>query len=258
MNHSSDASSYERYLDTEDATAGVYYVNAGTAYFREYLASNPTNIVAIRIAANQTGKVTFRVHLRKGQSLNRWEDYSKKIAAIIIGGKSDGVTGISFSSGARVAASDGRVYTIGDTILCDNANEAWIYFTSWTSYRKSSPQSAVLADLAGIKQIYASIRSAHVADYQRYAGQVTLSFNNSSSAQMQMTIAGRLRAIADGSFDRGLVALYFQFGRYLFISTSRTGTLPPNLQGVWNQDLDPEWVRSTPSISISKWTTGQV
>ncbi|KAF2096776.1 hypothetical protein NA57DRAFT_67384 [Rhizodiscina lignyota] len=243
MNHSADASNYERYLDVNDATAGVYYVNDGTAYFREYLASNPGDVIAVRIAANQTGKVSFRVHLRKGQSLNRWEDYSKKVGSdtVIIGGESEGVTGISFASGARVVASGGKVYTIGDTILCDNANEAWIYFTSWTSYRKSNPQSAVLTDLAGIKQSYSSIRAAHGADYQKYAGRVTLSFGNASSTQTQMTTAERLAEVAKGFFDPGLTALYFQFGRYLFISTSRVGTLPPNLQGIWNEDLDPEW-----------------
>lgn len=234
MNHSAEASQYERYLDTDDATAGVYYVNNGTAYFREYLSSNPAGVMAVRVASNTTAAVSLRVHLRRGPngSLNRWEDYSRKAGndTIVIGGHSASSTGIEYSAGARVASIGGSVYTLGDTIVVDNADEAWIYFQSWTDYRKDDPQAAVLSDLKAIEQTYPEIRAAHVQDYQSYASRVQLSLGNSTAAQKNQTIPQRVAAF-NSTFDPELVVLYFNFGRYLFISSSREGTLPPNLQG---------------------------
>ncbi|KAK3678223.1 hypothetical protein LTR78_002319 [Recurvomyces mirabilis] len=255
MNHSSQGSSYERYLDVDDATAGVYYVNNGTAYFREYLSSEPAGVLAVRVASNQTGTVSLRVHLRRGPngSLNRWEDYSRKSGndTIVIGGHSASATGIEFAAGARVMAKGGSVYTLGDTILIDHADEAWIYFQSWTDFRKSDPKAAVLADLAAIKQTYPEIRAAHVKDYQSYAHRVELSLGNSSAIQKSQTTAQRIGGLNNGTFDPELVALYFDFGRYLFISTSRNGTLPPNLQGIWNSQLDPFWgAKYTTNINL--------
>ncbi|KAK4574864.1 hypothetical protein LTR86_001706 [Recurvomyces mirabilis] len=243
-------SSYERYLDVDDSTAGVYYVNNGTAYFREYLSSEPAGVLAVRVASNQTGTVSLRVHLRRGPngSLNRWEDYSRKSGndTIVIGGHSASATGIEFAAGARVMAKGGSVYTLGDTILIDHADEAWIYFQSWTDFRKSDPKAAVLADLAGIKQTYPEIRAAHIKDYQSYAHRVELSLGNSSTVQKSQTTAQRIGSLNNGTFDPELVALYFDFGRYLFISTSRNNTLPPNLQGIWNSQLGELWKRDMP------------
>ncbi|CZR61717.1 uncharacterized protein PAC_11614 [Phialocephala subalpina] len=243
MNHSSSASSYERWLDLNDATAGVYYINSGITYKREYLVSNPANVMAIRIVANKTGSVSFNIHLRKGQSLNRWEDYSSKVGSntIAMGGESGGEGGITWSAGARVVASGGKVYTIGDYVLCDNADEAWIYFTSWTSVRRNNPKDSVLSDLSNVRQSYSDIRAAHVTDYQKYAGRVSLSLGKSSPAQKSLTTAKRITTLGTGTFDPELAALYFQFGRYLLIASSRAGTLPPNLQGIWLQELDPQW-----------------
>ncbi|KAH8591348.1 Six-hairpin glycosidase-like protein [Bisporella sp. PMI_857] len=243
MNHSSSVTGYERWLDLNDATAGVYYINSGVAYKREYLISSPENVMAIRIVANKTGSVSFNVAMRKGQSLNRWEDYSSKVGSdtIVIGGESEGQNGIAWSSGVRVVATGGKVYAIGNYVLCDNADEAWIYFTSWTSFRRSSPKAAVISDLSNIHQSYTDLRTAHVADYQKFASRVSLNLGISSPAQKSLTTAKRLAALSSGLFDPELATLYFQFGRYLLIASSRAGTLPPNLQGIWSQELDPQW-----------------
>lgn len=234
MNHSSDATQYERYLNTADATAGVYYVNDGIAYYREYLSSNPAGVLAVRIASNATAAVSLRVHLRRGPngSLNRWQDYSRKVGSdmVVIGGHSASSTGIEYSAGARVVASGGKVYTLGDTIVIESANEAWIYFQSWTDYRREDPSAAVISDLKAVNQTYPEIRAAHVQDYQMYAQRVELSLGNSTALQRSQTTPQRIKAF-NSTFDPELVTLYFDFGRYLFISTSREGTLPPNLQG---------------------------
>ncbi|KAI1820124.1 Six-hairpin glycosidase-like protein [Xylaria intraflava] len=243
MNHSSTVTGYERWLDLGDGTSGMYYNVSDVTYTREYIASNPADVIAIRIAASTPGAVNFNVHLKKGESLNRFEDYSQKVGSdtIVIGGGSASVHAIGFASGARVVSDGGTVKTIGDYIICNGANEAWIYFTSWTTIRQSDPRGAVLSDLAAIgNQKYEDIQKAHVADYQELAGRVDLNIGSSSAAQKANSTPDRMTALSS-EFDPELVALNFQFGRYLLIATSRNGTLPPNLQGIWSQDLDPEW-----------------
>lgn len=243
MNHSSSVKNYERWLDLADSTSGVYYTVGNVAYMREFIASNPADIIAIRIVANTTAAVNFSVHLRRGESLNRWEDYSEKVGndTIVIGGGSGGTAAIAFASGVRVVSTTGTVNTIGDYVICRGADEAWVYFTTWTSFRSSNPKNSVLSDLSAIgSQTYQSIRAAHVADYQGYAGRVSLNLGSSTSSQTSQTTKARMTALAT-QFDPELAALYFQFGRYLFISCSRNGTLPPNLQGMWSIDVDPQW-----------------
>ncbi|KAF3214627.1 hypothetical protein TWF106_008986 [Orbilia oligospora] len=243
MNHSGSTTGYERWLDLSDSSAGVYYAVGGVSYRREYIASNPDNIIAIHITASKPASVSFNIHLRKGQSLNRWEDYAYKVGSdtTVMGGESQGKDGVEFSAGAKVVASGGKVYTLGDYVICDNADEATIFFTAWTAYRQQGPINKVLSDLSSISvRSYSDIRATHVADYQKYSGRVSLSLGGSSDAQKALSTPKRLAAIAS-TFDPELVALYFQLGRYLFISSSRVNTLPPNLQGIWNQEMDPQW-----------------
>ncbi|KAK3071813.1 hypothetical protein LTR53_007984 [Teratosphaeriaceae sp. CCFEE 6253] len=246
MNHSGVATngSYERYLDIDDATAGVYYDINGTAYSREYLASNPAGVLAVRIASNTTGAVSLQARIRRAPdgSLNRYEDYSRRVGndTMVMGGSDSSSPGIQFAAGTRVVAKGGSVYAIGDTVIVDHADEAWLYLQSWTTFRKEDPRAAVLADLAAIEKTYPEIRAEHVADYQGYAHRVELNLGNSSAVQKGMTTPQRV-ASANSTFDPEFTALVFQFGRYLLIASSREGTLAVNLQGIWNSQTDPFW-----------------
>jgi alpha-L-fucosidase 2 len=139
------------------------------------------------------------------------------------------------------------VTTLGDTVLCNGADEATVYFQAWTNYRTPDPKKAVVSDLAAISKSFAQIRAAHVADYQKYFGRMSLKLGVSTSAQKELKTSTRMTSNTVGAFDPELGALYFQFGRYLFISSSRPESgakdmsLPPNLQGVWNDVYDPMW-----------------
>jgi alpha-L-fucosidase 2 len=247
LNHSAGFSQYQRWLDLSDATTVVSYVHDNVAYQREYIASNPDGVIAIRLTANATGNVSFNAHLRKGQggSLNRWEDYSTKVGqdTIVMGGGRAGETGIEFAAGLKVVATGGRVYTLGDFVLCDGADAATIYVSAWTTFRKPDPKAAALADLEkAAKSSYQDVRNRHVQDYQKYAQRFDLSLGTSTPDQRNMTTARRFQTMnSTGVFDPELASLYMSFGRYLLIATSREGTLPTNLQGIWNQALDPMW-----------------
>lgn len=116
-----------------------------------------------------------------------------------------------------------------------------MYFQAWTSFRKEDPKSAVLESLAAATSTYDAVRAAHVADYQNYFNRTSLDLGMSTNAQRKTSTGERVKALSKQTFDPELAALYFQFGRYLLIATSRAGTLPANLQGIWNSDFDPEW-----------------
>ncbi|KAF2105023.1 hypothetical protein NA57DRAFT_51805 [Rhizodiscina lignyota] len=246
MNHSSEYADYERWMDLADGTSGLYYTVNETAYSREYFASNPAGVVAIRVTSNTSAAVSLNLHLDRGSilgGLNRWQDYSTREGGntIIMGGRSGGEHSIGFSAGVTAVASGGTVSTMGDYLVVEKADEAWIYFSTWTTYRQQDPRQQVLRDLASARtQTYPTIRSTHVADYQAYADRVSLNLGKSTPQQRAMNTSDRLAASKD-RFDPELTSLLFQFGRYALIATSREGTLPPNLQGLWNTDWDPAW-----------------
>ncbi|EKD12015.1 uncharacterized protein L3040_005880 [Drepanopeziza brunnea f. sp. 'multigermtubi'] len=243
MNHGTKVTGYERWLDLQDSTAGLQYSVDGVTFQREYLASNPAGVMAIKISADKAGAVDFNILLRRGGTLNRWVDYSVKVGndTIVMGGGSGGVKPVVFAAGASVVASGGRVYTIGDYVKVEGADEAWIYFSAWTDFRKEDPRAAVESDLKSVKsQSYKSIREAHVEDYQSLASRVSIDLGTSSAKQKKDATSARVAGLG-AAFDPEIVALAFQFGRYMLISSARQGTLAPTLQGIWNKDPNPQW-----------------
>ncbi|EJT82238.1 hypothetical protein GGTG_02212 [Gaeumannomyces tritici R3-111a-1] len=236
---------YERWLDVGEGVAGVYYTVGGVAYKREYTASFPDDVIAVQISANKSGAVSFDLHQSRGIGLNLFQDSAGGSGkdTILMGGGSFGAKAIVFAAGAKVTIDGGSMKRIGDTIVVDGADSATIYWSAWTTYRKSAGelQSAVMADLSqASRKGYGALRSDHVKDYQSLAGRVELSLGKSTSEQKAKTTADRLRGLRT-AFDPEIATLYFYFARYLLIASGRPGTLPANLQGLWNNDLNPMW-----------------
>ncbi|KAK0739059.1 glycosyl hydrolase family 65, N-terminal domain-containing protein [Apiosordaria backusii] len=245
-----EVTDYERWLGVDDAVAGVSFSVGNVTYQREYLSSYPDDIVAIHIKASTPGSIHLRARLDRGSDLNRYQGYSDRANghSIVMGGQSMDAKPLHWAAGARIVSLGGKVTVLGDTVRCEGADEATVFFQAWTSYRKPEPMKAVLSDLAAISKSFSQIREAHVADYQKYAGRVSLSLGDSTASQRALKTATRMTSITADSFDPELAALFFQFGRYLFISTSRPETgggddksLPPNLQGIWNDVYNPMW-----------------
>jgi len=236
MAHAPAVGDYERWLDISDATSGVYYTVEGVAYSREYITSNPANITAIRIVASQAGAVSFSISLRRGSTVSTTSGND----TIIMTGDSGGNDPMKYAVGARVVASGGTVSISGNQVKCTDADEAWVYITSWTNFRQADQSGKVLSDLQAITQSYAQIRTAHVKDYQEIYERSKFNFGTSSSAQKSASTSQRITAMSQ-TYDPELAVLFLQFGRYLLIASSRTGTLPANLQGIWNPDGKPMW-----------------
>jgi alpha-L-fucosidase 2 len=233
---------FERWLDLGDGTAGVYYTAGSVAYKREYFASNPSDVLAVRLTASSPGALSFYIKFqRPSNQQNRFVESAfaengETIITKFISGQIQAVFG------ARIHIIGGSKRQVGDQIQVFGADEAWIYADIETSVRHANPQSQVESKLAAaVASTYPAVRQKHVNDYQKLHNRTSLNLGSSSDQQKLLPTDARRQALGNGGFDPELVALYFQYGRYLLISSSRDGYYPANLQGVWNNDLNPAW-----------------
>jgi alpha-L-fucosidase 2 len=247
MSHSNSGSSYERFLDIGTGVSGVYYVVNGVQYYREYIASNPAGVIAIRIAASQANSVSFSVSMARNGAKATASGGNSIFLSVGASGSSMG-----FASGVRLVSSGGTVSASGNTVSVSGANEAYIYFQSWTTFRQSNPLSKVQSDLAAVSQTYASIRAAHIADYQALFNKARLDVGASSLSQRSNPTSQRMIAFKNTN-DPDIIALFYHYSRYLLIASSRSGFLPSNLQGHWNQISEPIWgSRYTININLRR------
>jgi alpha-L-fucosidase 2 len=235
MSHGSSSSAYERYLDVGTGVSGVYYVVNGVSYYREYIASNPAGVIAIRITASQPNSVSFSVAM----SRNGVRASASGGNSILLNVGASG-SAMGFAEGVRLVSSGGSVSASGNSASVSGANEAYIYYQAWTSFYQSNPASKVQSDLAAVSQTYANIRSAHIADYQALFTRAQLNVGASSPSQRSNPTSRRMMAFRNTN-DPDLIALFWHYSRYLLISSSRSGFLPSNLQGIWNQVSEPIW-----------------
>ena len=233
---------YRRELDLSRAVGRVEYTCAGKTYTREYLCSYPDNVLAVRLACGEAQAITARVSLQPGQPGARTEYLPDgRIVA-------SGTTGyLEFEAVAQIVCQGGRIQACGGYIEICNADSALILLTAATAYQSSAPSyigkgcKAYNAQvLAGVQsKSWEAILNEHTADFGRLFGRVELRLGGEPEAVLPTN--KRLERYAAGEKDTQLEALAFQYGRYLLISSSREGTLPANLQGIWNDSNTPQW-----------------
>lgn len=237
------AEQYRRELNLRDAVAVVRYRAGGVQYKRECFASEPDRIIAMRITGDQPGAVSFRLRLARGGQ--RYLDSLKAEdgCKLMMKSQSGGPDGIGACTLLSVKSVGGSVRTLGENVLVEGANTAFVYLTAATTFRSEDPEAVcrrVIANADGrtFEQIYAD----HVSDYRRLFDRVQLALGAEEANLLSaLPTDERLSAFRSGAHDPGLIALYFQYGRYLLISSSRPGSLPANLQGIWNDRFLPPW-----------------
>jgi alpha-L-fucosidase 2 len=240
------ADSYRRELDLDSAIATVRYRVGDVTYTRETFASHPHQVIVLRVTADRRGKVSFTARLSSphaGAESGPAQGTQQVLAGRV---QPDGLT---FQARLHVRARGGHVTVSGDGAVVQNADEATLVLAAATSFVNFHDISAdpgerceaVLEKVAG--KTYAALRTAHVADHRRLFRRVSLDLGVTDAAEQPTD--ERLKAVARRA-DPQLAALYFQFGRYLLIASSRPGDQPANLQGIWNDQLKPPW--------DSKWT----
>jgi len=241
----SGVSGYQRWLDLTTATTVVTYVANNVRYRREVIASAPDQVIAMRLTAETPGSVSFSASFSTPQRVTASSPDATTIALDGISGDYRGIAGsVRFQVLAKAVAEGGTTSSSGGTLRVSNANAVTLLIsigTSYVNYQNVSGDYRGIASRnlnAAAGSAFETLRSRHVADYQRLFGRVTLDVGRTAAADQPTDVRiAQHSSVSDPQFS----ALLFQYGRYLLISASRPGTQPANLQGIWNDQLNPMW-----------------
>ncbi|MBO9616870.1 MAG: glycoside hydrolase family 95 protein [Dyadobacter sp.] len=237
---------YYRELDIERAVAKTTYQLDGVTFTREVLASQPDQVLVVRLTADKPGKLTFSAAYSTLHQQPKIEiSPAKELVLSATAADHEGVKGLVRFKAITKIRTEGGSISVGDTAVNVNgATAATIYVsaaTNFTNYHEVSGDENVLArgylEKAAGKS-YDTILKSHVAAFQQYFNRVRLDLGATEAAKFP--IDERLKNFRTAN-DPALVALYYQYGRYLLISSSQPGGQPANLQGIWNNKMRPPW-----------------
>lgn len=244
MHHKQEVYGYRRELDLETGMARVSYQSDGVEYFREIFVSCPDQCMVIHLGIGKGAKegTAFSFDCLLERCRNREDEVSRTEGNTIRFIANTGKDGISFCTAARLKVKDGSVKIIGEHLIAEQVTEAYLYLDVETSIRHKDFTAACLNRIkAAAGRGWENLTDSHIKDFSGLSGRLELHFTLTDKAREGIPTDERLRQFQKGTADTGLVELYFQFGRYLLISSSREGCLPANLQGIWNDQLAPAW-----------------
>lgn len=238
-------SGYYRELDIDKAVESSRYIVNGVNYTTRVFASFPDQVIISRITADKPGSLSFSATMDRPSKVNISTKGNNELIMSGITNDFEKVKGnVKFEAIAKIVTTGGGV-TAGDSSLTvSNADAATIYIsiaTSFINYKDISgnpDESANMYLQNALRKNFDRALKDHIADYQNYFNRVSLDLEITDSVKNPTDI--RLEQFARGN-DPQLVTLYFQFGRYLLISSSRPGGQPATLQGIWNDQLTPPW-----------------
>lgn len=235
---------YTRALDISTGMVAVHYSIGSVTYSRESFSSFPDNVLVTRFTSNGKGNISFRARLNRQKS--RYYDELVKAGAqtIVMRGNCGGAGGMDFRVALRAAVEGGNVSIVGEYLIVENANSATLFLSAATTYREADPEQYSLQVTEQAEKLgYDELKTRHITDFTSLSTRVNLQLNSDSTTTNTALLPTdeRLDKVKNGEKDNGLIALYYQFGRYLLISSSRPGSLPANLQGIWNQQMLPPW-----------------
>ncbi|MDR1336266.1 MAG: glycoside hydrolase family 95 protein [Tannerella sp.] len=238
------AEQYYRELDIATAVATTRYTVNGVEYVRETFASFPDQVIVVRLTASEKGKINFSAWLNSPQK-SETSAQDNLLVLKGVSGDQEGLEGkVKFTALVKVVPENGETSAAGNTLAVTGADAATLYIsigTNFVNFRDLSANADERAETClqnAQGKDYAAQRAAHTAAYRQYFDRVQLDLGVTDSIRKPTDV--RILEFA-GANDPQLAALYFQFGRYLLISSSQPGNQPANLQGIWNDLMDPPW-----------------
>ena len=236
---------YKRELDIAKAISTVSFKAKGTTYHRTVFASFTDDLIIMKLTADKAQSISLRIGMSSPHKNHAIESKDGVLQLKGTGGNVDNKVGrVVFVSQVSPVLKNGKLSTTSDGLQIENADEVTLYIsigTNFKNYKDLSvdPIKKTAGLLAKGKSVpYKTALTAHISKYQKYFDRVSL--NLGTSPQAAKTTDVRVKEFATNS-DPDLVALYFQFGRYLLISCSQPGGQPANLQGIWNDQISPAW-----------------
>ncbi len=261
--HAGTPINYHRELNIENAISQVSYEVDGVKFKREYFISHPDQVMIIKITSSRKGALNFDMNFNSKLKFTISTDnntldasgyapfhvepnYRGDIKDAVLFDKNRGTR---FRSQYHLDHTDGAAVYTANSIGLKGGTEAILYISIATSFqafdidptldRFEYQKTALQNRTNATSKAFAALKSAHIQDYQYFFKRVDLDFGSSEAPDLPTD--ERLKRYAKGEEDKNLEILYFQFGRYLLISSSRTPKVPANLQGIWNPYLRPPW-----------------
>jgi alpha-L-fucosidase 2 len=236
---------YYRELDLANAVVKSTYKLNGTKYTRSTFSSIPGQVIVVQLTADKPHSLTFGASLSSPQKSSVTALGNDELVLTGISGDKEGVLGkVKFNSLVKIKANGGQVNSSNGMVNITRANDVTIYISIATNYVNYHDISADEGKIAAayltkaLQKSYGELLREHISSYQKYFNRVKIDLGKTDSIKNPTNV--RLRDFAAGN-DPQLAALYFQFGRYLLISSSQPGGQPANLQGIWNDKMDPPW-----------------
>lgn len=238
---------YRRELDLSTATGHTEFSKDGVQFSRDIFVSAPDQVVVVRLAADKPGQITIDA------TLDRPERFKTVVVGkdglLMSGAMTNGVDGegVKYAARLKVLNTGGKISAAGDTISVKGADQVVLLVTAATDYERFAKISrrdvaaAAARDLkSAAKKKYSRLLAAHIADYQSFFDRMKLDLPAPDCEISRKPTPERIAAM-DLANDPSLAVLYFNFGRYLLISSSRPGGMPINLQGLWADTTAPPW-----------------
>ena len=237
---------YRRELDIQNAIARVRYRIGEVTYTREYFASKPDNVIVARMLADQPGQVNLDVRISSSHAESRLVRSRSGNPDLLLSGHLS--NGMSLEARARIVAEGGDRIGAGDRVRVRGANAVTVvlaagtdYVHRWPDYRGQPPGQRIAGAVRhAAKMTYPELLTRHRTDFRSLFDRVSFDIGQVDPGVPTDRLLSEYTG-ARGPKDRALEALFFAYGRYLLISSSRTGSLPANLQGVWNGYSEPAW-----------------
>lgn len=237
-NKSGEIKNYKRWLDLTKAVSGVTFELDGVKYTREFISSYPRGVIAVSLTADRPGALSFHTEIARGNATWDYSSYKEQsyrnpgynafldtcetvgedtqLVTAACGGKG----AVEFAAALKIIPAGGEMFTIGRNVIVKNADSALILLACETTYREENPREKVLERLETASELSCDeLFKEHMRDYKRLYDRVSLDIPGMETD----------------------LELLFNYGRYLLISASRPGSLPANLQGLWNADMTPAW-----------------
>lgn len=257
---------YDRRLDLNNALSVVKYTANGVNYTRTSFLSHPDEVMVVKIEASEDAAITFDLELT---SQLKYSSVVNNNNTIVLQGEAPTYVahrvsdnrqviygehgeGIGFEAQLKVKNLGGTVTANGHRLRVKRANEVVLLFSAASSFKSFGQSAKLEANDVGTRRAntyinaasaksYAQLLAAHTQDYKALFNRVDFWLKSENVSQAPKTTDERLKEFQTNDSDKSLLALYYQFGRYLAISSSRTANNPSNLQGLWNHQLQPRW-----------------
>ncbi|HLJ75878.1 MAG TPA: glycoside hydrolase family 95 protein [Acidobacteriaceae bacterium] len=257
------ASDYRRELNLAKGIVRITYRLGDAACTREMFSSAPDQVLVVHLACDKPGRLSFHVTLSRSQDSrtttaapNRviLEGEAKAHTSFWITPRLTGEkleaekanlqpTGVKFRALLRAMNDGGQTKVSGSDVVVSNANASTLLLVAGTNYRGGDPAKSCAQYMLRAASPYSALKARHLADHERLFRRVDLELAPpaSDTSIVNLPTDERLARVREGQDDPGLAALYFQFGRYLLMGSSRPGTMAANLQCIWNESMAPPW-----------------